>query len=302
MIIDQDNINFVFQGFKTVFTDAFDTAPSHFADVAMTVTSATSEETYGGMGSFPQIRKWVGPRHINSLKAHSFKIVNEPFESTVTVKRDHIEDDKIGIYKPMFGEIGRLSRQHPDEMIFGLLESGFTGLGYDGKPFFADDHAVEDKNGDAQPVSNMSMAGDGPVWYLLDTSRTIRPLVWQVRTDYEFQSQDNPSDENVFMKNEYVYGVRARVNAGFGLWQLAYASNEPLTAENYEAARAAMQAMRGDGNRVLGVMPDTLVVPPTLEGDALRIVNTENGAAGESNPWKGTATPIVTPFLSSEAA
>ena len=32
------------------------------------------------------------------------------------------------------------------------------------------------------------------------------------------------------MTDEHVYGVRARVNAGLGLWQMAYASKAPLTA------------------------------------------------------------------------
>lgn len=55
--------------------------------------------------------------------------------------------------------------------------------------------------------------------------------------------KDNPPDENVFYKREYIYGSDGRCNVGFGLWQLAYASKQPLTAENYEAARAAMMGM-----------------------------------------------------------
>ena len=39
------------------------------------------------------------------------------------------------------------------------------------------------------------------------------------------------------MTDEHVYGVRARVNGGLGLWQMAYASKAPLTAVNYAAAR-----------------------------------------------------------------
>lgn len=39
---------------------------------------------------------------------------------------------------------------------------------------------------------------------------------------YEFQSITDPSHEHVFKNGEYIYGVRARVNAGFGLWQLGH--------------------------------------------------------------------------------
>jgi len=34
---------------------------------------------------------------------------------------------------------------HPDELVYSLLSTGFTALCYDGKPFFATDHAVGEK-------------------------------------------------------------------------------------------------------------------------------------------------------------
>ena len=51
------------------------------------------------------------------------------------------------------------------------------------------------------------------------------------------------------------------------------------------------------GGFPLGIRPDTLIVPPSLEAVALEIVNTEYGTGGISNPWKGTAELIVTPYL-----
>lgn len=87
------------------------------------------------------------------------------------------------------------------------------------------------------------------------------------------------------------------MNAGFGLWQLAYGSKQTLNAANYASARAAMMSFTADGGRKLGVSPTILLVPPSLEEAGLNIVNTEFGAAGASNPWKGTAKLIVTPYL-----
>ncbi len=104
------------------------------------------------------------------------------------------------------------------------------------------------------------------------------------------------TDHNVFINDEYLYGVRARVNAGYGLWQLAFGSKSTLDASNYAAARAAMMDFRADGGRILGIDPTTLVVPPSLEDAALTLLNTESNAGGGSNPWKGTADLIVTPF------
>lgn len=179
--------------------------------------------------------------------------------------------------------MGHLARNHPEELIFGLLADGFSTSCYDGQNFFDTDHPQTDKSGAPVTVSNRQ-AGTGPSWYLMDTSRAVRPIVWQEREPYDFVSKTSPSDDNVFMNNEFLYGVGARVNAGFGLWQLAFGSNAELTPENYAAARAAMMDFRSDDGRVLGVNPTTLVVPPALESDALHVVNTELTTTGGSKP------------------
>ena len=145
-------------------------------------------------------------------------------------------------------------------------------------------------------VSNMQ-TGTAPPWFLLDTSRALRPIIWQERIGYEFQSMTSTDDPHVFMNDQYVYGVRARVNAGFGLWQLAYGSKADLTAENYAAARAAMADFRADGGRILGVKPTVLVVPPELEEKALQILNAVLTESGGSNVWANTAKMIVTPYV-----
>ncbi len=297
MLINGNALDLVFKGFKTVYTDAFMNAPVHWDKIAMTVPSASRDETYGWLGNFPQLREWIGPRHVHNLKAHSFKITNRKFESTISIERDDLSDDRLGVFKPAISEMGHLARQHPEELIFGLLASGFATTCFDGQYFFDADHPQTDSDGNKIVVSNVQ-AGSGPGWYLLDTSRAVRPIVWQEREAYDFQAKTSPTDDNVFMNDKYLYGVRARVNAGFGLWQLAFGSKAALTPANYALARAAMMDFRSDGGRILGINPTTLVVPPALEDAALHVVNTELTDTGGSNPWKGTANLIVSPFVS----
>ncbi|MEO8531360.1 MAG: Mu-like prophage major head subunit gpT family protein, partial [Deltaproteobacteria bacterium] len=194
-------------------------------------------------------------------------------------------------------EMGHLARMHPDEIVFALLRAGFTTNCFDGQFFFDTDHPTTLSDGTQSAVSNMQ-SGAGPAWYLLDTSRAVRPMIWQEREAYTFESLDRSTDPNVFFSNEFLYGVRARVNAGFGLWQLAYGSKAALTPANYAAARAAMQGFRTDQGRLLGIMPTTLVVPPALESDALSLLNTEIATGGaSSNPWKNTAELVISPYV-----
>ena len=60
-------------------------------------------------------------------------------------------------------------------------------------------------------------------WFLLCTKRIVKPVIFQSRIPVEFASLEGNS-ENGFMRDQYVYGVRARYNVGFGLWQYAYGS------------------------------------------------------------------------------
>ena len=61
-------------------------------------------------------------------------------------------------------------------------------------------------------------------WFLLCTKRPLKPVLFQDRMPVEFSALEGNS-ENGFMRDQYVYGVRARYNVGYGLWQLAYGSN-----------------------------------------------------------------------------
>lgn len=296
MIVNASNLNLVYNSFKTLYSDAFLNAPVNWDKIAMTVGSEGASETYGWLGQFPQLREWIGPREVVGLKAHAFTIQNKKFESTVGVPRDNISDDRLGVFGPTFSQMGELARTHPEQLIFALLASGFTTTCYDGQSFFDTDHPLQPKDGPATTVSNFG-GGSGTAWYLLDTSRTVKPLIFQKREDYEFTRLDRPDDDHVFWTDEFVYGIRARVNAGFGLWQLAYGSKDTLNADNYAAARAAMMNYKSSEGHILGVRPTTLVVPPSLEYAALDLLNTETLSGGGSNPYKGTAELIVTPYL-----
>ena len=64
---------------------------------------------------------------------------------------------------------------------------------------------------------------DADNWFLLDTTKPVRPLIAQVRLEPEFTSLEADS-ETGFLRDEYLYGVRARHSAGYGLWQYAYGS------------------------------------------------------------------------------
>lgn len=297
MIINRPNLNAMFTAFKLIFQNAFDGAPSDWSQIAMQVPSTTSQEVYAWLGQTTRFREWIGDRVIQNLKTHDFTIKNKSWENTVGVDRDTIEDDSYGVYKPFISQLGMDARQHPDEMIFELLAAGFSKSCYDGQYFFDTDHPVVQEDGSIASVSNFG-GGSGTAWYLLDTTKVVKALIYQVRKSYNFVSMDKEDDDNVFKRKEFIYGVDARSNVGFGLWQLAYASKQPLDATSYAAARTAMMEMKGDNGKPLGIRPTLLVVPPALEDPAMKLLVAATIPTGGTNIYQNTAKPLITSWLS----
>lgn len=296
MIINAATISKMSAGLRTIFNGAFTGAASSWDQVAMLVNSTAKHENYAWLGAMPNFREWVGDRVVNNLMAHDYLIKNKPFEMTIAVDRDDIEDDSYGVYMPMIQEMGRAAKVHPDQLVYALLKSGFNTPCYDGQYFFDTDHPVLDEAGAVQSVSN-SGGGAGTPWYLLDTSRAVKPLIFQKRRDYSFVAMDQATDEQVFSKKLFRYGVDARANAGFGLWQLAYGSKQTLDATAYANARAALGGIKGDGGRPLGIMGTLLVVPPSLEAAGKAVLEAEALANGGTNVWRNTAKLLVCPWL-----
>ena len=289
-------------GFKKNFQDAFTaTRPdADFTHVATVINSTSKSETYGWLGKFPKMRAWVGDRVIKDMEAKGYTITNKDFEATVGVDRNDIEDDNLGVYGPLMQEMGVSAAQQPDDLTFGLMGQGTTETCYDGQYFFDEDHPSFNENGDAITVSNVDASGaaGNPWWYLLDVTRPLKPMVYQERKKPQFVSKTDPQNsDHVFMKKEFLYGVDARCNVGFGLWQMAYASNAALDGDSLDAAIEKMRGLRDTNGRPLGIKPSLLVVGPKLRSAANKTVKVMLGEGGASNANYEAVEVLDTPWV-----
>jgi phage major head subunit gpT-like protein len=225
-------------------------------------TSTGSEEVYPSLSILPGLREWVGDRQVHALAETAFTIKNRTFEETIEIPRENIEDDKYGMYSVVAGQMGQDAGQLPPTLIANLLKNGTILLGPDGVPFFGS-HANYAATGGATTVSNMA-SGSSPAWYLFDTTKMLKPVIYQRRRPFALTTRFNLQDPSVFDKNVFTWGIDGRCNAGFGLWQLAYMSTQVLNQANLSAAYTAMSALRRPNGTPMGIVPDTLVVPSSL--------------------------------------
>lgn len=284
-------------GFNAAFQAGLALATPMWQRIATRIQSTTKTQEYGWLGQFPQMREWVGDRVINGLASHGYSLTNKSYETTIAVDRDDFDDDNLGIYAPMFQQLGQNAQQFPDTLVWSLLAAGFLTNCYDGQYFFDTDHPVLDANGNMTSVANTD-GGAGAAWFLVDDSRALKPLIYQDRKPFtNLVKKDQESDDNVFFKKEYIYGVDGRCQVGFGFWQQAWGSKQTLDAAHYETARVALTSMKTDYGRPLAINPRLLIVGPSNEGAARTIVGNSLDAGGGTNKWYGTAEVLLVPWL-----
>lgn len=300
MIVNQKVLNNIFLNVKAVFNQRTEKTKPLYPQISTKVPSTTKTNVYPFLGSFPSLREWVGERVIKSLAAHNFSISNRKFESTISISREDIEDDNIGMVSSMVSDMADAAAHHPDELLFELIKQGFNQKCYDGQPFFSATHVVN-IGGDETTVSNVQVPAtkedEKPLWLLLDTTRPINPFIWQERIPYEIQQITEGKESLSFMTDEYFYGVRGRGNMGYGFWQMAFASKKDLTTENFNDLYDRMCSQKNDAGRPLRIKPTILLVGMKNREAAFNIAKAQTLDNMKPNPNYGLVEVIVTPFL-----
>ena len=289
--------------FKKDFSAGLAVIKPQWMEVAMKIASNAKTNTYGFLGQFPKMREWVGRRQIKKMQAQGTSIENKLYETTVSVPRTDIEDDQVGLFRPMVTQAGQSAAELADDLVFGLIKTGKSTLCYDGQNFFDNDHPLYenvDGTGSQSTQSNITTGTDATAktFYLLDTTNTIKPFIWQERVAPEIETKFDPSkSDTVFMEDEYLWGVRARGAAGFGFWQLAHrVEKTDLTAEKLMPILAQMKSLKGDGDKLLNIRPNTILVPPSMEYAARQLFEAEM-INGTTNILKGVLKVIVSPQI-----
>ncbi|EBG7334702.1 Mu-like prophage major head subunit gpT family protein [Salmonella enterica] len=285
---------------KSIFNKRMKEATPLYPQITTKASSTGATNVYAALGAFPSLREWVGDRVVKSLSGAHFTIENRKFESTISIKREQIEDDELALFSSVVRDMCDAAAIHPDELLFELIKKGFSQVCYDGVPFFSDKHPVTVGTVEST-VSNVLRPGKGeqesPLWLLIDNSRSVNPFIWQERIPYSIDIVDDEQNRDVFMRDEYFYGIRGRGNMGYGLWQLAYASDAPLNNDNFKLLYNNMCSQKNDAGRPLRVTPKLLIVGQSNREAAFKIAKASILDNLAPNPNCGLVEVVITPFL-----
>lgn len=141
MNINTTNLETVAAGFRALIAARLPKVASIWRDLAMEVPSTGASETYNWMDAVAQVVEWLDEITLGNLKSYSFTIINRLWNINVPVDGTIIEDDKLGIVNPAIQQIADSFEGHIDKLVTELFTGGFAATGYDGKNFFATNHA-----------------------------------------------------------------------------------------------------------------------------------------------------------------
>ena len=230
MDLNSDNLRNLFYTFNAYLQRGLGGGWKDWERFCSVIPSASYIEKYPMTVISGAMREWVGARVINELAGKTFEVVNRDFEHTEGVNRNDIEDDNLGIYAPLFTEMGINAANLWPELATAALTGG--GKWADGADFFSSGRKIG--------------------------KATI---------------------------NNVVSGA--------------------LSASTYETARSQMMGFCRPDKTPLGLVPDTLMVGPSLESTALRLLKAEmvaEGGVSVSNIHRDQCDILINPFLTGDNA
>jgi len=145
MIMNEETLKAISQGFKTIFNNAIGKREGTYRRISTVIENVkTLTVSYAWLGDTPKMREWIGDKVLKDLKAFKYEITKKDFEATIEVDRDDIKYDNIGVVKPRIEGMAQEADQHYDETLYEMIEA--NGICYDGQAFFSNTHDIGGTN------------------------------------------------------------------------------------------------------------------------------------------------------------
>lgn len=137
MDLTRENMAEVFKGFQAKFAEGLQRGlmlPVELQkyrikldELSIVIPSTTAIEIHEWLAQLPGFVEWIGERKVTQLDFDAMRVLNRKFHQTVSVKADNLEDDKVGVYGPMFNGLGAEAGPEAfwlDLAISALLDNG----------------------------------------------------------------------------------------------------------------------------------------------------------------------------------
>ncbi len=151
MALDTANATTKLRGLTAKFDNAAKSYEPFWPVVATPTKSKGANEQYAMLGRVPSVKEWKGERDFKEMRAADWTLTNVLYEDSIKIDDTDLEDDRLGQYDIVMPQLGVRMAEHPDILLFNLINNAETGTCYDTKKFFAANHTW----GDSGSQSNL---------------------------------------------------------------------------------------------------------------------------------------------------
>lgn len=280
-------------------------ARTHWGEICSVLPTNSERIDLHLLLDVPKYAEEVGGVAFDDLKALNYVITPRRFSAGIKMHEDLIDDDNLNVVIQRIQDLADAPADAFCEHTFLALKNGINtttyGACYDGQAFFSTAHPVGEGAG-ATTFSNYASGGGATAWYLLDCSKSKKPLIMAARKQPEF-SQEPYDSTHRFETNEIRWKIQGRMWMAYGLWQRAYCDTNTLTDDRIWTDIAAMKAFTDEKGRYVSNGPTHLCVAPDTEQVAREVLQRTmfddgSNASASNEPIQGLNLKlIVDPYL-----
>lgn len=140
--VDTSTLTAIYESVRALFLEIYNSTPPAYTDYAMEVESNAQTEQYHWLGAFPRMKEWVSERVVERLGAFMYSVENRNYEDTISIDMNDIEDDRVGLYRPIIELAAQTARNHPAQLALQIFDN--NPVGYDGQTLFSATHSEGD--------------------------------------------------------------------------------------------------------------------------------------------------------------
>lgn len=152
--LDRAKVEAAFVVFSTIFDMKLKNTPTIYEKIALVLPGVSERVEFKWFGSIPTMKRWVGDRALQKLRAESHALTTEWWANGLEVDVDDLNSDsRLGMLPPRIRSLASAAARRMDDLVVSHYVGGFAGtlgLAYDGQFLYDTDHTASGSGGTSQ--------------------------------------------------------------------------------------------------------------------------------------------------------
>jgi len=228
-MLDRAKVEAAFVVFSTVFDLKLKNTPVIYDRIATVIPGVSERLEFKWLGTFPTMKRWVGDRTMQRLRAETQALTTEWWANGIEVDIDDLNNEaRLGMIPKRINQMATAAARRMDDQVTQYYVNGFNatlGLTYDGQFLFDGDHTAAGNGvGVAQSnlatgvlnSANFNAALQAAMLFVDDEGEPINTAM-----NFVLAGPRNQLAARQLLKQEFQAGGATNIDAGMANWIIA---------------------------------------------------------------------------------